>query len=74
MSMKIVFSNKLFHFSYKILNALSEKMTFCGISVIFSQYCFMSEIQVLMTVPDFFSRNHFLEGGFTFEWRGFIFK
>ena len=45
----------------------------------------MSEIQVLMTVSDFFvffSRNYFLEGGFTFQWggisfsveRGFIFK
>ena len=36
----------------------------------FAQYCFMSETQVLMTVSDFFcffSRNHFLEGGFTFE-------
>ena len=37
----------------------------------------MSETQVLMTVSDFFpnifgffSRNNFLEGGFTFHWGG----
>ena len=45
----------------------------------------MIETQVLMTVSDFsgfFSRNHFLEGGFTFQWgvcfsggaEGFIYK
>ena len=55
----------MFHFSYKILNAPSEKMTFLGIF-------------------GFFSRNHFLEGGFTFNGgftfqlgggsRGFIYK
>ena len=34
------------------------------------------ETQVLMTVSNFFffSRNHFLESGFTFQWEGFIFK
>ena len=33
----------------------------------------MSETKVLMTVSDFsgfFSRNHFLEEGFIFQWRG----
>ena len=43
----------------------------CGISAIFFQCCLMIETQVLMTVSDFlkiFSRNHFLEGGFTFQW------
>ena len=43
----------------------------CGISAIFFQCCFMIQAQVLMTVSDFwgiFSRNHFLEGGFTFQW------
>ena len=33
----------------------------------------MIETQILMTVSDFFwffSRNHFLEGGFTFQWGG----
>ena len=31
----------------------------------------MTEIQVLMAVSDFFgffSSNHFIEGGFTFQW------
>ena len=45
----------------------------CGISAIFFQCCLIIEIQVLMTVPDFFwifSWNHFLEGGFTFQWGG----
>ena len=47
------------------------KSRFCGISAIFFQCCFMSETQILMAVSDFFaffSRNHFLEGGFTFPW------
>ena len=37
----------------------------------------MIETQVLMTVSDFsgfFSRNHFLEGGFTFHWGEFDFQ
>ena len=37
----------------------------------------MIETQVLMTIPDFFgffSRNHFLEGGFTFQWKGGCFS
>ena len=36
----------------------------------FFQCCFKSEAQVLMTVSFFvcFSRNHFLEEGFTFQW------
>ena len=49
----------------------------CGISALFFQCCFMSEIQVLMTVFDFSgvnSRNHFLEGGFTFQWEGVVFQ
>ena len=66
MSMKIVLSNKLFDFSYKILNALSEKMTFCGIFVTFFQCCFMSEIHVLMTVPDFFFQESFPGRGLYF--------
>ena len=39
----------------------------------FCECCFMSETQVLTTVPDCsgcFPRNHFLEGGFTFQWGG----
>ena len=43
----------------------------CRILAIFFQCCFMIETQVLMTVSNFsgiFSRNHFLEGGFTFQW------
>ena len=42
----------------------------CGISAISFQCCFMSETQVLMSFQFFglFSRNHFLEGGFIFQW------
>ena len=43
------------------------------ISAIFFQCCFIIEMQVLMTVSDcsgIFSRNHFLETGFTFQWEG----
>ena len=61
--------------SQEILNALSEKiaflMNFCHLFPIF----FMSETQVLMTVPNlfgFFSRNHFLEGALLFNGKGFI--
>ena len=40
----------------------------CGISAI-SFHCFMSESKVLMTVTNFFfSRNRFLEEGFTIQW------
>ena len=69
-----MFSNKLFYFSYKILhNAPCKKIMFLWNSTIFFQCCFMSETKVLMTVSDFsgfFSRNHFLEEGFIFQWRG----
>ena len=47
-----------------------------GIFAIFL-HCFMIETQVLMAVSDalgFFTRNHFLEGDFTFQGGGFIFK
>ena len=54
----------MFHFSYQILNAPSEKNLIFGISVTFLQCFFMSETQVLTAV----SRNHFLEGDFTFEY------
>ena len=42
------FLTKLFHFSYEILNAPSEKSTF------FFQCCFMSEKQILMSFRFFF--------------------
>ena len=44
-----------------------RKSRSCGISAIFV----LTETQVLMTVSDFsfFSRKHFLEGVFTFQWR-----
>ena len=48
----------------------------CGISAFFLQCCFMIERQVLMTVSyfsEFFPRNHFLEGGFTFPRGGIVF-
>ena len=54
-----------------------RKPRFCEIYAIFFQCYFMSEIQVLMTVSDFFgffSRNYFLEGGFTFQWGGISFS
>ena len=62
-----------------------ENHVFMEFLLSFFQCCFMSETQVLMTVFNFswfFSRNHFLEGGFTFQCRGggdfrlggFIFK
>ena len=44
-----------------------------GISAIFFHCCFMIEAQILMTISNFlrfFSRNYFLEGGFTFQCRG----
>ena len=49
----------------------------CGISAIFSQCCFMIETQVLMTVSTFWgflSRNHFLKGGFPFQWGDLFFS
>ena len=54
-----------------------RKPCFCGIFATFFQYYFMSETQVLMTVSDFlgfFSRNCFLEGGFTFQRGGIRFS
>ena len=76
----MIFCNKVFYFSYNILNAPSEKImilwNFCHLF----QCCFMRETQVLMTVSrffGFFSRNRFMEGNFTFKgWGGwgFIFK
>ena len=50
-----------------------RKPHFCGIFATF----FQSETQLLMTVSDllgFFSRNYFLEGGFTFQWGGIWFS
>ena len=47
---------------------------FEGILVIFFQGCFTRETQVLMTVSsflDFFSRNHYLEGGFILQYWDF---
>ena len=54
-----------------------RKPHFCGIFATFFQCYFMSETQVLMTVSNFFgffSRNYFLEGGFTFQWGGIWFS
>ena len=74
-----MFSNKLFYFCYKILNAPSEKIIFGT----FFQYCLI-ETQVLMTISNFlafFSRNCFLERGYSsmgvgvaFQLGAFIFK
>ena len=67
MSKTTSFSIKLFHFWVPQV----RKSHACGISTIFLQWCFMTETQVSMTVSDFwcfFSRNHFLERSFTFQW------
>ena len=50
-----MFSNKLFLFSYEILNAPSkrENQVFVEFLPSFFQCCFMSETQVLMTVSNF---------------------
>ena len=56
----------------------ARKSCFYRISVIFSLYCFMIETQVLLTVSNFWaflSRNHLLEGSFTFQWwEGLVFS
>ena len=57
-----------------------RKSCSCGISAAFFQCCIMIETQVSMTASNFsgcFSRNYFLEGGFTFQWgrgEGFVFQ
>ena len=73
----IYFQTNCFTFRMKFWMPQVRKSRFCGISDIFFQCCFMSEAQVLITVSNFFcffSKNHVLEGGFTFQWMGFIFK
>ena len=56
------------------MNAPSEKIMFswCSFAIFFQSVVLcMIETQVLMAVSDFsgfFSRNHFLEGGFIFQW------
>ena len=69
----MIFSNKLFHFLTKFRIIQERKSHSCRISAIFFQCSFMIETQVLMAVSDFsgfFSTNHFLEGGFTFQLEG----
>ena len=58
-------------------NAPSEKITVLWNLYHFFQFCFTSKTQVLMTVSDFSafcSRNHFLEGGFFFQWGEVVFQ
>ena len=53
-----------------------RKSCSCGISDIFFQCCFMIETSIndsFRFSKFFFSRNHFLEEGFTFQWRGGLF-
>ena len=47
-----------------------RKSCFCGISAIFLKCCFTSETSIndSFRFLGFFSRNHFLDGGFTFQW------
>ena len=73
----LIFFNKLFHFLYKIWMLQVIKSDSCGISAVFFQCCFMIETQVLMAVSDFsgiFSRKHFLEVGFTFQWQVYFLR
>ena len=60
------------YFSFlPFLYNLSHRLTELNVSK-----SFMTETQVLMTVSDFsgvFSRNHFLEESFTFQWDGLHF-
>ena len=80
-----LFRTNCFTFLTEVRMPQVRKSCSCGIFAIFLQCYFMIETQALMTASDFsgvFSRNHFLEGGFTFlwglffRWRGlhFIFK
>ena len=69
--------NKLFHFSYKILDAPSDKIAFLWNFCYLFSYAVLWVKQVLMTVSDFsgfFSRIHILERGFTFQWGGGCFS
>ena len=77
------FQANCFTFLTKFWMLQVRKSCSCGICAIFFQCCFMTETQVLITASDFsefFSRNHFLEGGFALQWRvvfqlrSFIFK
>ena len=64
-----MFSNKLFHFSYKSLNTASEKIN-VHVEFLFPMLLIT---EVLMTVFDFsrfLSRIHFLDGGFPSQWGG----
>ena len=74
--MQYFLTNCLF-FLTKFWMLQERKPLFCGIFATFFQCYFMSETQVLMNVSDFlgfFSRNYFLEGGFTFQWEGIWFS
>ena len=71
-----MFSNRLFQFSYEILNAPSEKIMFLCNFCHLPSVCFMGETKVLMAASDFFyffSRNHFLKGA-SFFIGGFAFQ
>ena len=73
----LIFFNKLFHFLYKIWMLQVIKSDSCGISAVFFHCCFMIKTQVLMAVSDFsgiFSRKHFLEVGFTFQWQVYFLR
>ena len=58
------------HLSHEFWMLQVRKSCFCGTSATFFQCCFMNETQVLTTISNsflFFSRNHFLKEGFTFQ-------
>ena len=68
---KIILSNKLFHFYYKSLNATRKKImflwNFCHIfPALF--YHWSTSINDSFQFFRVFSRNHFLERGFIFQW------
>ena len=71
------FITNCFTFPTKLWMLQVRKSHSYGISAIFFQCWFMIETQILMTVSDLFglfTRNHFLEGSFTFSQGGGCFS
>ena len=67
----VYFLTNCFTFLIKFCMLKVRKSRFCEMFANFFQCRFMNETQVSMTVSNFlglFSRYHFLEGDFTFQW------
>ena len=69
---QVIYYFKLLHFSYKILNAPSKKITFLWSSCLLFPVLFYdwntSINDSFRFFFGFFCRNNFLEGSFTFQW------